>query len=32
MYEIDPEILDRVGKNKNLFDHFEDCIKNVLNE
>lgn len=32
MYEIDPEILDRAGKNKDLFDHFEECIKDVLNE
>lgn len=32
MYEIDSEILDRAGKNKDLFDHFEECIKDVLNE
>lgn len=32
MYEIDPEILDRTGKNKDLFDHFDECIKDILNE
>lgn len=32
MYEIDKEILDRNGKNKQLFDHFEECIKDILNE
>lgn len=32
MYEIDSEILNRAGKNKDLFDHFEECIKDVLNE
>lgn len=32
MYEINPEILDRAGKNKDLFDHFDECIKDILNE
>lgn len=32
MYEIDPKLLDRNGKNKQLFDHFEECIHNILNE
>lgn len=32
MYEIDQELLDRNGKNKQLFDHFEKCIKDILNE
>lgn len=32
MYEIDQELLDRNGKNKQLFDHFEKCVKDILNE
>lgn len=32
MYEIDKEILDRNGKNKQLFNHFEECVKDILNE
>ena len=32
MYEIEPEIIDKVGKNKDLFDHFDECIKDILNE
>ena len=32
MYKIDQELLDRNGKNKQLFDHFEKCIKDILNE
>lgn len=32
MYKIDPKILDRNGKNKQLFDHFEECVHNILNE
>ena len=32
MYEINQELLDRNGKNKQLFDHFEKCIKDILNE
>ena len=32
MYEIDQELLDRNGKNKQLFDHFEKCVKDILNK
>lgn len=32
MYEIDRDELNRNGKNKQLFDHFEKCIKDILNE
>lgn len=32
MYEINQELLDRNGKNKQLFDHFEKCVKDILNE
>lgn len=32
MYEIDQDLLDRNGKNKQLFDHFEECVKDILNE
>lgn len=32
MFEIDFNLLDKNGKNKQLFDHFEECIKDVLNE
>ena len=32
MYEINQELLDRNGKNKQLFDHFEECVKDILNE
>lgn len=32
MFEIDFSLLDKNGKNKQLFDHFEECIEDVLNE
>ena len=32
MYEIDRDELNRNGKNKQLFDHFEKCVKDILNE
>lgn len=32
MYEINQELLDRNGKNKQLFEHFDKCIKDILNE
>lgn len=32
MYEIDRDELNKNGKNKQLFDHFEKCIKDILNE
>lgn len=32
IYEIDRDELNRNGKNKQLFDHFEKCIKDILNE
>lgn len=32
MYEIDRDELNRNGKNKQLFDHFDKCVKDILNE
>lgn len=32
MCEINPELLDRNRKNKQLFNHFEECMNKILNE